>query len=390
MTARSESKVKVARWLTSIFLFSLLSFTSQAQVSEDLFQMKVTVIGHNMHVEDVLEQLTLQTKMQFIYSSSVVALDKPITLMARQQSLKSVLDQLAKHMNISFKKQGDYFVIKRSTLPTFAKTQFRDSQPRLANADDSEDEESTPLIDNTQSPSDGVSLIESNSGNAESNITKDLLNFGDGLSRWEAKAVKEYLPLLLAKRNPRSVQKKWFVSTGLFINDYGFGIETQAGIPLVHAVLNASIVGGGIYRIGYGLESAFPVKPGLTANLAYTFASMGKDEVDNFQNKYRARGDHHQARMMANISLSDHFSVRVGPTFNVLKTTHEYIAEQPAQVITVRYRAAQGQPYLSPSSGYSSTAHYQAASPLPKYETGKFWVGFEAGVAYRINFSLRK
>jgi len=349
--------------------------------------MKVTIIGYNMHVEDVLEQLTLQTKMQFIYSSSVVALDKPITLMARQQSLKKVLDQLANHMNVSFKKQGDYFVIKRSTVPTFTKTQFRVSQPRLANADDSEDEESISSIDNTQSPSHEGSLIEHTS---ESNITKDLLNFGDGLSRWEAKSVKKYLPLLLTEKSPRSTQKRWFVSTGLFINDYGFGIETQAGIPLVHAVINASIVGGGVSRIGYGLESALPIKPGVTANLAYTFASMAKDEVDNFQNKYRATANHHQARMMANISLSDHFSLRVGPTFNILKTTHEYITEQPAQVITIRYRATPGQPYLTPSSGYSSSTHYQASSPSANYEMGKFWVGFEAGVAYRINFSLRK
>ena len=115
MTARSELKVKVALGISRVILFLVLTFPLHAQTPDDLLQRNVTIIGSNIHFEDVLEQLTLQTKMHFIYSSSIVNLDKPVTLIARQQSLNSVLDELSSQMNVSFKRQGDYFVVKRNT-----------------------------------------------------------------------------------------------------------------------------------------------------------------------------------------------------------------------------------------------------------------------------------
>ena len=40
--------------------------------------------------------------------------------------------------------------------------------------------------------------------------------------------------------------------------------------------------------------------------------------------------------------------------------------------------------------GTPRTIHYQAPVSPVDYETANSWVGFELGVAYRVNFSLRK
>lgn len=381
MTARSESKVKVALGISSIILFLFLSVPLHAQTPDNLLQRNVTIIGSNIHFEDVLEQLTLQTKMHFIYSSSIVNLDKPVTLIARQQSLKSVLDELSSQMNISFKRQGDYFVVKRNnTLP---KSNFTIVQPKLANAEDLEDEETAIEESNLRASRFGPYSFTSNENNRDAEITKDLLNFGDRLKL-------KYYPMssTVSINSPR--QKHWFASAGLFINDYGAGVELQGGVQLLHAIVNASALGEGIYRFGYGLGTGIPLKPGITANIAYTFASLNREEIDTWHNQYKTRSLHHQIRFMANVSLSTRFSVRFGPTFNVLRTSYEYVPEPISSTAAIRYRQAPTQQYLSPTQGYSRTIHYQAPVSPVNYETAKSWVGFELGVAYRVNFSLRK
>ena len=161
MTARSESKVKVALGISSVILFLVLSFPLHAQTPDDLLQKNVTIIGSNIHFEDVLEQLTLQTKIHFIYSSSIVNLDKPVTLIARQQPLNSVLNELSSQMNVSFKRQGDYFVVKRN----IAKSNFTMVQPKLANSEDLGDEETTLEESNLQASRPGR-LISSARGHA--------------------------------------------------------------------------------------------------------------------------------------------------------------------------------------------------------------------------------
>jgi hypothetical protein len=380
MTARSASKVKDALGISSAILLLILSCSSHAQTNDDLLQRNVTIIGGNIHFEDVLEQLTLQTKMHFIYSSSMVSLDKPVTLIARQQSLKNVLDDLASQMNVSFKRQGNYFVVKRNN--TVPKSTFTIVQPKLANSEDLEEEEFT--VDDKQHVSRGdVYSFASYQGTRDAEITKDLLNFGDKLKL-------KYYPRSLTENinGPRS--KRWFASAGLLINDYGAGVELQSGIPVLHAIVNVSALGDGQYRFGYGLGTGILLKAGVTANLAYTFASLNHEEIDTWHNQYLSTSHHHQLRFMANISLSNHFSVRVGPTFNLLKTSYQYVSDPNSSTTTIRYRQSPTQQYLSPSQGYTSAVNYPVPVTPADYKTANYWVGFELAVAYRVNFSLRK
>jgi hypothetical protein len=380
MTARSASKVKGVRGISSVILLLILSCSLHAQTTDDLLQRNVTIIGSNIHFEDVLEQLTLQTKMHFIYSSSMVSLDRPVTLIARQHSLKSVLDELSSQMNVSFKRQGNYFVVKRNTTPP--KSSFTIVQPKLANSEDLE-EEGIAEDEKFQETREDVYSFASNQNKRDAEITKDLLNLGDRLKL-------KYNPLSLNQNINTPRQKPWFASAGLLLNDYGAGVELQGGIPLIHAIINASALGDGLYRFGYGLGTGIPLKPGVTGNLAYTFASLNREEIDSWHNQYESTSHHHQLRFMANIDLSTHFSIRVGPTFNLLRTSHRYIPEPNGQTVAVRYRAAPSQQYLSPSQGYTYSTQYQATVTPTDYETTHNWVGFELGVAYRVNFSLRK
>ena len=164
----------------------------------------------------------------------------------------------------------------------------------------------------------------------------------------------------------------------------------QGGIPLLHAVFNVSALGDGLYRFGYGLGTMIPVKPLVKANLAYTFASLNRTETDTWHNQFQATSHHHQVKLLADLTLSNHFSVRFGPAFNLLRTSFEYLPEPANSYKAVSYRPEPSQQYLSPSQGNTRTVQYQSVTAPVDYDTVNTWVGFEVGVVYRVNFSLRK
>jgi hypothetical protein len=362
-------------------LLLFISLSLHAQSPDEPLQRNVTIVGRNIDFEDVLNQLTLQTKMQFIYSSSMVSLDKPVTLMARQQALKDVLDELSAQMGIIFKRQGDYFIIKKDNSP-ITKTPFALAQPKLANSEDVEENEFDLEERARQASRFGV-YSTPHQNERDSKITKDLMNFSDKL-KWK------YQPLLTTDNGSNRPPARWFASAGFLLNDYAVGLELQGGVPFLHAVVNVSALGDGLYRFGYGLGTTIPIKPMVTAKLAYTFAALNRTEMDTWQNRYQASSHHHQIRLQADLALSTHFSVRFGPTFNLLSTSYHYLPEPVSSSTSVRYRPAPTQQYLSPSQGYTQTFYYQSVATPMDYKTLESWVGFELGVAYRVNFSLRR
>ena len=380
MIARSALKVRVVLGFSKLIVPLFLSLTLQAQSTDDLLQRNVTIIGRNIAFEDVLGQLTLQTKMQFIYSSSMVSLGKPVTLMARQQPLKNVLNELSSQMNVTFKRQGDYFVIKKDS--SSPKTNFALAQPKLANSEDLEEVE-FDLKETNQEASKVNDYPISQQNSRDSKITKDLLNFSDKL-KWK------YQPLLVTDITHSRPKTRLFASAGFLLNDYSVGLEMQAGMPWIHGVFNVSALGDGLYRFGYGVGTSIPVKPLVNANLAYTFASLNRTEMDTWRNQFQATSYHHQIKLQVDLTLPNHFSVRFGPTFNVLRTSYQYVPEPAKSYNTVSYRPAPTQQYLSPSQGYTYNIQYQVISTPADSETSNNWVGFELGVAYRVNFSLRK
>lgn len=398
MTTHSVSKVKVALGISNVILIIyLFSSTAYAQtLSEDLLQKKITLTCQNTHFEEVLEQLTRQTNLHFIYSSSMVTLNRSVTFSVREFPLKNVLDLISRQMGITFKRQGNYFVIKKNvdSKITTNRIQSEDEQPETGKLPQGENNlASSSNPENYHLPSQRfrVHAIDSNLETKDNALNTDLLYFGPGLASWDTAVVLKYLPLLLNEKITYRHQRKWFVSAGAFVNGYSTGIETQIGIRALYAVANASLLGNGLHRFGYGLGTAVPMKPGVSANLAYTFASMRQKEYEGAgQSSYQSVSQHHQVRLLAVVSLFKHFSAFVGPSFNFLATYH-YVQEPTAGIMVVKYNSAAAQNYTSSGrSGYVASNANSFPVLTTDYRTRTSWVSFEAGVSYRINFSLDK
>src|SRR5688572_15468467 len=109
MTVHSQWRVRAA--ISLVFFFAMHLVEGQS-LSKDSFQKKVSIKGQNISFEKVLHQLSGQTKLYFIYSSNSIELNKSLTLSVDQSPLYEVLDQLAETMNVTFRREGNYVVVK--------------------------------------------------------------------------------------------------------------------------------------------------------------------------------------------------------------------------------------------------------------------------------------
>ncbi len=392
MTVHSVSKAKVALGISSLLLIFLLTEPSYSQ-SQASQSDKVTFLCRNIHLDKLLEELTTQTGTRFIYSSSFVSLDKPVTLRAEKLPLHDVLIVVGNQIGVSFKKQGNYYIVKRNTSAARSESYSifapqMPTEPKVVPLPVSEESSEEEDIQSSASRRFQVTLRDTTASVFDNRLPKELFHFGPGLAGWDSTLILRNIPLLLDNKGLQLYRKKWFASAGFTFNDYSFGLEAQAGLPALYGIVSTSFLGDGVHRFGYGLGTAVSIKPGLTANLAYTFGTVRKKETDLFQNIHKSVGQHHQLRLLASISLSKHILVRIGPSFNILNTYH-YFQEAPQTIVVVRYRSFTPDNRFPPNSGASSPSYYPIAKTV-EYRSAKTWVGFEAALAYRLNFSLRK
>ena len=97
MIVRSQWKVKVA---ISVVIFFTVHFAEGQSVSKDSFQKTVSIQGQRISFEEVLNRLSKQTKLYFIYSSNSIELNKQLTLQIIQRPLQEVLAHLEKTLNV--------------------------------------------------------------------------------------------------------------------------------------------------------------------------------------------------------------------------------------------------------------------------------------------------
>ena len=88
MIVHSQWRVKAA--ISLVFFFTMHLAGGQS-VSKDPFQKNVTIKGESLTFERVLNHLSEQTKLYFIYSSNSVELNKPISLNLNQRPLYELL-----------------------------------------------------------------------------------------------------------------------------------------------------------------------------------------------------------------------------------------------------------------------------------------------------------
>src|SRR5687768_14002196 len=112
MARRLRWKEKV---VISILSMLLVCTNGLAQHSPAL-EKRVTLKGDAISFEEVLRQLSVQTRLYFIYNSNTITANKSIAINFRQQTLATVLTSLEEEMNVTFRVEGKYIIVKKGLL----------------------------------------------------------------------------------------------------------------------------------------------------------------------------------------------------------------------------------------------------------------------------------
>jgi hypothetical protein len=380
-------KEKVAASILSMLFIFSNGVCQEHTAGEAVLQKKIILKKSILPFAEVLHQLSSQTKLYFIYSSTTVIADKLVTVDFNHKPLKDVFTALENQMNVSFRREGNYVIVKKgltskessTSTATNAGATFNRTSRNVATF------ASAAPLQSFQKRT----LREYPFAIPYQTLQKNLLQCRSDLSI-DTSAFKKNAPLQIT--NPRRFPQL-FTSIGMIANEYSGGVEIHAGIPSLYAVLNAGLMKEGYFRYGYGIGTSINLKPKFTFQPIYTFATLRQKrdyfigDAANFviADGLKLTGYHHQLKFILRYQLSSRVKVHVGPTFNFLKTYYTYEQAKTLRtdvVAGVTSQANQG--YVAPSLGVRRSI-YIFNAPLDGYSV-KSWSGFEAGISYLIKF----
>lgn len=96
-----------------VLVFASLHLYAQVNVSE----RKVTAHARDITLEEAFELLRDAAAVEFAYSDDIVPLGTKVSLIAEDQPLKEVLENLLKQVNLEFKITNNRIIIKHASLP---------------------------------------------------------------------------------------------------------------------------------------------------------------------------------------------------------------------------------------------------------------------------------
>lgn len=391
MEASIHWRAKAARNLLVTAMVIWISADVRAQTVDGILTKGISLSYQDKRFHDVVEDLERVTGLHFIYSSNKIEVNGRVTLSAHRHSLDEVLTQLGKQMNLTFKVQGKYVVIK--TLPV-APAVSKSISPATASAHPSEPAEDIQYT---------ASLIGDQSFDTRDfsattlsypQVKKDLQT----LQVYFDSDLLQKVPSQYIRRIGQRHRMGWFASGGFMMNDYSAGAVFQAGMRSLYFVMGSSWMNDSKYHGSYGLGSSIKIAPNFSVNPALTFSPMQETNkhTTNFyghrvDENVQLKAGHWQMKWMVQYALGRHINLNFGPTINRLHTSFT-----TKDVSVARFTQVAG--FVGDSQGFSAYGREPATEPMvttvvvvdsreKQYQTLQYWLGWEASVSYRINFS---
>jgi hypothetical protein len=364
----SQSKVKAAH---SLFIVIIL-FTSQAQAQAYKKSVRITADYKDVTIKELLQKLSQSTHTHFIYSSSFLQSQRLVSLSLNERSLDEALKLLEAKASLNFKKQGDYIIVtpNRDLVPQTFKIKTV-AAPAISDTVKISDR---PLFHTYRSDQVDGSLFS-----REYRLHKISI---------DSMAIRKYnIDNILSNESHRK-QKKWFASAGFFANDFSAGVEVQAGLPALFAVVNAGFLSDGTLRKSIGIGSSMSITPKLSLAAKYSFAEIkGTREVS--EGTYFLAANQQQLRLSLQYSITRHIRVYGGPTLNLLTTNANFQQHPDADSDNAFFGSGQSGGPGPGGSRYTRPVQTVISSHPSDYREIKSWIGFEAGFAYSIKIFSR-
>lgn len=396
-------KVTVA--YSSAWMLVLLAAVSgyTQPVREATLQQKITLHSEHLSAETVLQRIEALAQIHFVYSSSLIELNKTLDVSFYERPLREVLDVLGRQLGLELKMQGSYVILKKLTTP----------QPFVSTSSPMASRISRPVVLNEAPMPVYVSepRLYEDSLITYRTLKRSLLH-GKSDFGLDTAFLRRYLKQPVNTILKPAAHTRWQVSLTMFANDYSVGTEVRAGLRGLYVVANTGYMRSGYFRNGFGAGSSITIKPGVLLNPIYSYARMKSQEDFNALSSLKVTSQHHQVKLLLSLAVTNHLGFQIGPTFNVLKTHFDFQRDRFQKVIVTRAGETQmsagnsvwtatdnGEP-TDEGAAYTQGAeqvHNMSFAPkvitVPAFRADfdaiKSWVGFETGITYSINFSRR-
>jgi hypothetical protein len=367
-----------------------ISVDVRAQAVDGILTKGISLSYQDKRFHDVVEDLERVTGLHFIYSSNKIEVNGRVTLSAYGHSLDDVLTQLGKQLNLAFKVQGKYVVIK--TGPAVSKSISQTTASTHA-SEPAEEVYASSLIENQSPDTRDFSAATL----SYPQLKKDLQT----LQVYFDSDVLQKIPPQYIRKIGQRHRLGWFASGGVMMNDYSAGAVFQAGMRSLYFVMGSSWTSNSKYHGSYGLGSSIKFARNFSVNPAIMFSPMKETNTHTttfyghkVDENVQLKAGHWQMKWMVQYALGRHINLNFGPTINRLHTSFT-----TQDVSVSRYSQVAG--FIGDPQGFSAYGREPATEPMVttvvivdrrqrQYQTLQYWVGWEASVSYRINFSGRR
>jgi len=358
--------------------------TSYAQ---SIGSRKVSCAFQSTRLDEVIRRLSQEAGVSFIYSSTKTNLSKVVTLSVENQSLEETLNQIGAQLDVEFKMQGHYVLIKQQAAEVKSFRRNVAGRVPVSSVNQQVSRSQPGYLVANQSESRRLAI--------PSFTERELPAFDVLLTQSEVSTVPLPQSRGISARRPN--QAGWFISAGTVLNDYSSGFELQAGIRSAYVVFVPTWTSNLLYHQGIGLGTSIPILRDLVIAPIYVLGKSqdllaagwneGRDAVGSTK---KEKVIHHQLKLMVQYAVAPSVIVKLGPTINQSTTTVDFYKVTS----TVIERRAVLRPSISglgevpPTAGLVTVDRITTtrSSKVGESVDRKSWLGWEASVAVKINF----
>jgi hypothetical protein len=378
-----------ARDVCSVVMVLVLWVAGMSSVhAQSIATRKVSCAFNATRLDEVIRHLSLEAGVSFIYSSNKTNLNKVVTLSVENRSLEETLSLIGSQLGVEFKMQGRYVMIK----------QLADTKPIVQSAPGK-----VPVARVSQTGLHAHSsefYARSNNHLTGNQLTSRQLlpafveRLLPPLEPSYTMASVNIIPLAEARKiSANSGHAGWFLSVGTVLNDFSSGFELQAGARRAYFVFTPSWMSSGRFHGGYGLGTSIDLGNNLSFTPVYSLGTSQHSSTTRWHNsrginelREKEKTIHHMMKLMVQYAITPSFIVKLGPTINHSNTTLD--TYQTTTLVQRRSVVTSGigdggeatvvvvdQIDASNKSALLSEQHMRNA-----------WLGWEASIAFKVNF----
>jgi len=377
---------KVVHNSIAVVLTLLTTFHANTQ---SLQLSKITYTCKSTELETVISDLSKLTGVSFVYSSDKITTSTPVTISVKDRSLSDVLGLIGKQLNLSFKIQDQHITVKSNRVPFSPPLVETISLNKMQMAKQIASKEvlatTKPYVPINSEKMRRATDLSPNNGDVSQYLVK--------LQSYFNPSFLKNMPVFHVKSTSRNMNyHRWFLAAGPVVNSYSTGVEVQAGLQKLYVVFSPSWMPNDKYHGAFGVGTTLQFSNAISLKPIYTYASLKESTTigsatgigNEPSYKVNTTVSHHQVKLMLQYAFTRKFSFRAGPTFNQSRSISKYYPVETTTSSTGDFvhRLPGG---MEVTGSHNIHTNHISQNPADA-TTDKFWIGWEAAFAYRINF----